>query len=198
MAVDEEGEAYTLMVVLAILVPDDGENVTSVADAVEAEVRPCILWQERIDDDAAVNLGTEAADASDDEVVISGVVVVAGTLAVTHQPGTSFLVEIFADVGAATVMLALSVELHLAEEHGVANNRIRIVVHIVSQRRQRLTSSEGPDGSVPFTLTHAVGTELRVTALSCGEAVRGRKALFVFYLKPCFIMNDVLAVRNHI
>ena len=104
------------MVMLAVLVPDDGEDMASIVDAVETEVRPLPLGQEGIDGDTAVDLGTEAADASDDKVVGGGVVVVAGALAVAHEPGPGLFVEIFADVGAATVVLAFGVELHLTEE----------------------------------------------------------------------------------
>ena len=44
-------------------------------------------------------------------------VVVAAALTVAHQPGTVGLIEILANVGAAAVVLALGVELHLAEEY---------------------------------------------------------------------------------
>jgi len=112
-AVNEEGEAAPLVVALAVLIPDDGECVASVADAVEAKVRPSVLGDKGIGYDAAVGLGTEAADAGDDEVVVGGVVVVAAALTVAHEPGTRLLVEVLTDVGAAAVVLALGVELHL-------------------------------------------------------------------------------------
>ena len=95
------------MVVLAILVPDDGECVTAIADAVETEIRPLALRHERVDNDAAIQLRTQAADAGDDEVVVSGVIVVAAALTVAHKPGTVGLIEILANIGAAAVVLAL-------------------------------------------------------------------------------------------
>ena len=117
MAIDQEREAAALVVVLAVLVPNDGECVTAIADAVETEIRPLALRHERVDNDAAIQLRTQAADAGDDEVVVSGMVVVAAALTVAHKPGTCLLVEILADVGTAAVVLALGVELHLAEEY---------------------------------------------------------------------------------
>ena len=58
------------MVSLSVTVPDDGEDMAAVADAVEAEVRPDVgrgvcapvsrgrpHSQEGVDDDAAVQLG---------------------------------------------------------------------------------------------------------------------------------------------
>ena len=94
---------------MAVFVPDDGETMAAIADAVETEVVPLVLRHEGVHHDAAVGLGTEAADAGNHQVVEGGVVIVAAALTVAHEPGTIDLVKIFTDIGASAMVLTLDI-----------------------------------------------------------------------------------------
>ena len=49
LAIDEQGEATALVITLAIFVPDDGEHMAAVVDAIETEIVPLVFGQKRID-----------------------------------------------------------------------------------------------------------------------------------------------------
>ena len=103
---------------LSVAVPDDGERLAAIADAVETEVIPRAGRNQRIDDYLAVLLRTKTGQTRDDQVGKGGMVVIARTLAVAHQPVAGRLIEIFADIRFTTHMLRLGVEVHLLEEDG--------------------------------------------------------------------------------
>ena len=119
-------------------------------------------------------------------------VVVAGTFLIALQPIARGLIEVFADIGLATHVLALHILLHLCKEETVAHHRRRIVVNVVGHRCQRLRSGKGPYGTVPLAFAHTMGTELRVTALSGGLSVRRRETFRVGSLQPCNTISGII------
>ena len=159
LAVNEKNETLAVAIMVARLVVYDRDVMTMIEHVVETEPVPLAIRQKRIYHDAAVGLRTQTADARNHQVVKSRVVVVAAALAVAHEPCPVSLVEIFADVWFATMVLTLYIHFHLMEEILIANNRVRVVVDIVAHGGERLTCSERPYRSVPFTFAGAVGAE---------------------------------------
>ena len=116
LAVHHQYEACALMIAMAVLIPDDGEYVATIADSIEAEVIPTFLRYEGIHHDAAISLGSETADTRDYQIIERGVVIIAAALTVAHQPGSIGFVEVLADVRPSAMVLTLYVEFHLTEE----------------------------------------------------------------------------------
>ena len=118
-------------------------------------------------------------------------VVIARTLAVAHEPRAVLFVQIFADVGPSAVVLALHVELHLAEEDRVGEHWRGVVVQVVGHGGERLRRSEGPDGAVPLAPPHSMRAELGMPTLGGGQSVGCRKAHFIGHLLPCHVVMAV-------
>ena len=118
-AVDVNTKALACMVAGAVLIPNDGEVVTMIEHVVEAEIIPFILRKQRIDLNSVVLTGAQATQTRDNQVVPRRVVVIATALLVTLQPITRGLVEVFADVGFASHVLALHVFFEFSEVEGV-------------------------------------------------------------------------------
>jgi hypothetical protein len=97
------------VIVLAVLVPDNREGMTTADNAIETEVIPLAIGYQWIYYNTAVCLGPESADTRYHQVVERRVVIVAATFAVAHKPGTICLVKILANIGSATMMLTLDV-----------------------------------------------------------------------------------------
>ena len=118
-AVDVNAEALACVVTRAVLVPENGEVVPMIEHVVEAEIIPFILRKQRIDLNSVVLTGAQATQTRDNQVVPRRVVVIATALLVTLQPITRGLVEVFADVGFASHVLALHVFFEFSEVEGV-------------------------------------------------------------------------------
>ena len=88
------------MVAVAILVVDDGNETSVVRHSGEKEVVPC-GWDMRTDGDFCRHGWTQSAQSGNDEVAIRGMIIIAGTLSVAHQPLSVFLVKVFSYVLAA-------------------------------------------------------------------------------------------------
>ena len=111
-------------------------------------------------------------------------VVITAAFLVAFQPKTCCLVKVFTNIGFATHVLTLHIFLEFGKIERVCDNRIAIVVHVVSHSRQRLTGGKGPHGTVPLAFAHTMRAELWMTTLGSSLSVRGRESLWVTSLKP--------------
>src|SRR5580698_8835699 len=75
-AVDEERQAGAFVIAGAGLVPQNGEEMTVVGQAVDGVEAPLIFRYERMEDDAVIRTWTQADEAGDEWVGEAGVVVV--------------------------------------------------------------------------------------------------------------------------
>ena len=94
---------FPQMVAVAILVVDDGDETSVVRHSCEKEVVPC-GWDMRTDGDFCRHGWTQSAQSGDDKVAIRGMIIIAGTLSVAHQPLSVFLVKVFPYVGPPTTI----------------------------------------------------------------------------------------------
>ena len=84
---------------------------------------------------------------------------------VALQPITRRLVEIFADIGFASHVLALHVFLEFGEIKGVGSpsgktaGHIGVVINEIGHSCQRLTGGKGPYGTIPLALACAMSAE---------------------------------------
>ena len=86
------------------------------------------------------------------------------------------------------MMLRLHIELHLCGICAVAHHRILFTIEIIGESCEGLRRSEGPDGTIPFTLAYTSGAEFRMPAFGRGETVRSRNTFLVIELKTCGII----------
>ena len=176
------------MVAVAILVVDDGDEASVVRHSGEKEVVPC-GWDMRTDGDFCRHGWTQSAQSGDDEVAIRGMIIIAGTLSVAHQPLSVFLVKVFSYVWPPTTILRLGVFLQMMEKHGVWQCRGKLwrTVIDIGKSCERLTRGKGPDGTVPFAggLAWLVSlAKQRMASLCRRHAERCFETLAVQQLQP--------------
>ena len=105
LTVYHQGKTCSLVITLSVLVPEDGEDMTTITDTVQTEVVPFVLRHERVYHDTAIQLWAESADSRNHQVIERRMVIIATALTVSHQPCTVGLIKILSDIGTATVVL---------------------------------------------------------------------------------------------
>ena len=166
--------------------------MTVVAHLVKTEVIPLAGRQQRIDDKAVPRTRTEPAEACDNQIVESAVIVIAAAFLISFEPIARGLVEIFADVGFSPVVLALHILLQFGEIEAVAYHGTAVIIEVVGQGCECLGRGERPHSTIPFAFSHTVGTELRMAALGGSLSVGSGKTLWVATLPPCLCVFGVV------
>ena len=108
LAVGQDAQARAATVARAVLVPNDGEHVTMIFYAVEAEPVPSVGREQWIDLHDVVSTRNQSNDASEQQVGVGGMIVISATI-VAIDPVAGDFVEVFADVRLTVRMLAAGV-----------------------------------------------------------------------------------------
>ena len=135
------------------------------------------------------------------EVAIRGMIIIAGTLSVAHQPLSVFLVKVFSYVWTPTTILRFGVFLQMMEKHGVWQCRGKLwrTVIDIGKGCERLTRGKGPDGTVPFAggLAWLVSlAKQRMAPLCRRHAERCFETLAVQQLQPRWSIAQGVIVRH--
>lgn len=152
--------------------PTNSEVTAMIQHIIQTEIIPFSFGNQRIHLHCVIHARTESYQTGNHQIIKSRMIVITAAFLIPFQPITGYLIQILADVGTPTMMLRLHIAFHLMEIHAVCQYSLRIIIHEIGHCSQSLCRCKRPDSPIPFTLTYAMRTELRMTALGSGKSVR--------------------------